>query len=140
MAEAPLATTAGVDGRARASSRLIIPERHDRWTWAAAAAVVRRDRPELAFLRLAAPRIEYRRLPLIYEQPIRHGQVVAHVVGDVLKVEAGVARPVAKRRPIKPDPQAPLDLGLTKKWRMVAKLGDDHVRDGRFGWQPPGTT
>lgn len=87
---------------------------------------------------MAAPRIEYRRLGLVHEQAIRHGQVVAHVVRDGLKMEAGAARPVAQCRPIKPDPLARIDLGLTVKWRMVAKFGDDHVRDGRFGRQPAG--
>src|SRR3954465_11568660 len=53
-------------------------------------------------------------------------------------MEAGAARPVAQCRPIKPDPLARIDLGLTVKWRMVAKFGDDHVRDGRFGRQPAG--
>ncbi|MET4751141.1 hypothetical protein ABIB08_005503 [Bradyrhizobium sp. RT11b] len=31
-----------------------------------------------------------------------------------------------------------MDLGLTVKRRMVAELGDDHVRDSRFGRQPAG--
>src|SRR3954470_9935849 len=53
-------------------------------------------------------------------------------------MEAGAAGPVAQCRPIKPDALARIDLGLTVKWRMVAKFGDDHVRDGRFGRRPAG--
>ncbi|MGY3347025.1 hypothetical protein ACVI1I_006387 [Bradyrhizobium sp. USDA 4459] len=53
-------------------------------------------------------------------------------------MEAGAARPVAQRRPIKPDALARINLGLTIKRRVVAELGDDHVRDGRFGRQPAG--
>lgn len=41
-------------------------------------------------------------------------------------------------RPIKPDPLARINLGLMVDRRMVAKLGDDHVRNGRFGRQPAG--
>ena len=115
-----------------------ISEQHDRWTWPAVAAVVGGDRPEVAFLRLAAPRIEYRRLGLIHEQPIRHGQVVAHVVRDRLEMEAGTTGPVAQCRPIKPDPLARIDLGLTVKRRVVAKFGDDHMRDSCLGRQPAG--
>ena len=60
------------------------------------------------------------------------------MVRDGLKMEAGAARPVAQCRPIKPDALALIDLGLTIKRRVVAKLGDDHVRDSRFGRQPAG--
>lgn len=62
----------------------------------------------------------------------------AHVVRDGLKMEAGAAGPVAQCRPIKPDALARIDLGLTVERRMVAKFGDDHVRNGRFGRQPAG--
>lgn len=60
------------------------------------------------------------------------------MVRDGLKMEAGAAGPVAQCRPIEPDPLARIDLGLTVKRRMVAKLGDDHVRNGGFGRQPAG--
>src|SRR5262249_43315329 len=53
-------------------------------------------------------------------------------------MEAGAAGPVAQCRTIKPDALARIDLGLTVKRRMVAELGDDHVRNGRFGRQPAG--
>lgn len=40
--------------------------------------------------------------------------------------------------PDQPDALARIDLGLTVERRMVAKLGDDHPRNGRFGRQPAG--
>src|SRR5947199_159689 len=47
--------------RERAAATGGISEQHDRRTWAAVAAVVGDDRPEVAFLRLATPGIEHRR-------------------------------------------------------------------------------
>ena len=61
--------------------------------------------------------------------------MATHVVRYGLEMEAGAAGPVAQCRPIKPDPLPRIDLGLTVKRRMVAELGDDHVRNRRFGWQ-----
>src|SRR3954452_9289963 len=83
-----------------------ISEQHDRRTWAAVAAVVGDDRPEVPFLRVAAPWIEYWRRGFVHEQTIRHGQAAAHVVRDGLEMEASAAGPVAQCRPIKPDPLA----------------------------------
>jgi hypothetical protein len=39
--------------------------------------------------------------------------MMAHVIADRLKMEAGAAGPVAQRRPIKPDPPARMNLGLS---------------------------
>ncbi|MCP1748596.1 hypothetical protein ABIF65_011986 [Bradyrhizobium japonicum] len=77
------------------------------------AAVIGDNRPEVAFLGLAAPGIEHRRRGFVHEQAIRHGQAAAHVVRDRLKMEAGAAGPVAQCRPIKPDSLTHIDLGLT---------------------------
>lgn len=110
-----------------------ISEQHDRRTWAAVAAVVGDDRPEVALLRLTTPGIEHRRRGFVHEQTIGRCQMAAHVVGNGLEMEAGAAGPIAQGRPIKPDPLARIDLGLTVKRRMVAELGDDHVRNRRFG-------
>ena len=60
----------------------------------------------------------------------------AHVVGDGLEMEAGAAGPVAQRRPIEPDPLSRVDLGLPVKRRVIAELGDDHLRNRRLGRQP----
>ena len=49
----------------------------------------------------------------VHEQTIRRGQMAAHVIPDAVEMEAGAAGPVAQRRPIKPDPLARVDLGLT---------------------------
>jgi hypothetical protein len=55
------------------------------------AAIVGGDRPEVAFLRLAAPGIEHRRRGFVHEQTIRRGQMAAHMIADGLEMEAGAA-------------------------------------------------
>jgi len=97
------------------------------------AAVVGDDRPEVTLLRLTTPGIEHRRRGFIHEQVIRRCQMAAHAVGNGLQMEAGATGPVAQCRPIKSNPLARIDLGLTVKRRMVAKLGDHHLRNRRFG-------
>ena len=112
-----------------------IAEQHDRRALAAMAAIVGGDRPEEAFLDLAAPGIEHRRRGFVHEQTIRRSQMPAHVTGDGLEMEAGPAGPIAQCRPIQLDALASIDLGLPVERQMVAELGDDHLRDQRLGRQ-----
>jgi hypothetical protein len=48
--------------------------------------------------------------------------MATHVVRYGLEMEAGAAGPIAQGRPIKPDPLAHIDLGLTVERRMVANV------------------
>lgn len=55
------------------------------------AAIVGDDRPEVAFLRRAAPRIEHRRRGFVHEQAIRRSHVAMHPIPNRLEMEAGAA-------------------------------------------------
>ena len=113
-----------------------VAEQHDRRARAAMAAVVGGDRPEEALLRLPAPGVEHRRSRLVHEQAIRPGEMIAHVPGDRLQVEAGPAGPVAQGGAVEPDAVAGVDPGLAVERQMVAELRDDDLGDQRLGRQP----
>ena len=103
-------------------------EQHDRRTWAAMAAVVGDDCPEVALLRLATPGIEHWCRGFVHQQTIRRGPDGGAC--DRRRVADG-SRRGRTSCPASPDQAECLgarDLGLTVKRRMVTKLGDDHMR------------
>jgi hypothetical protein len=135
LQEASVKTVQELPGESAAAAGRI-SEQHDRPAWAAVAAVVGDDGPEVAFLHRATSGIEHRRRGLVHEQALRRRQMMEHAIADRLEMEAGAAGPVSQRRPIEPDPLSRVDLGLTIKRRVIAKLGDDHLGNGRLGRQP----
>lgn len=126
LQEAPAEALQEVFGIGAAAPRRIA-EQHDRRTGAAMAPVIGGDRPEEALLRLPAPGIEHRSGGLVHEQAVGRGQMLAHVPGDRLQMEAGAAGPVAQGGPVEPDPLPGEDLGLPVE-RQASRAGESHPR------------
>jgi hypothetical protein len=82
------------------------------------------------------PGIQNRSRRLIHEDAVRHGQAFGHVIGDRLEVEAGASGPITQRGAIQRNPLSSVDIGLSIKRQMIAKLRDDHLGDQRLGRQP----
>ena len=92
-------------------------EDHTRRVGAAPAAVVARQRPEIAGLGPPPARIEHRGRGLVEEQFSRLLQPLGHARDDGREVEGGLADPVRQRRAADLDPGAGEDLRLTIQMR-----------------------
>ena len=89
-----------------------IAEQYDRRAGAAMPPIVAGDSPEEALLGAPSAGIEHRGGGLVHEDALRRGQVLAHVPGDRLEMEAGPTRPVAERRPVEPSANVSRTIGV----------------------------
>src|SRR5919106_972771 len=124
-------------GVAAAASRPIA-EQDERGTGAAIPPVIGGDRPEEALLRIAPPGIKHRRSGLVHEQATGLREMLAHMVGNRLEMEAGTASPIAEGGPVEPDALPGVDLRLAVERKMITELGDDDLGDEAFRRQSAG--
>ena len=124
-------------GVSAAASRCV-SEQHDRRAGAAMPSIIGGDGPEEALLRSSSPGIEHRGGGFVHKQAVGLGQMLSHVVGDRLKMEAGPAGPVAEGGPVELDPLPGVDAGLSVEGHVVAELRDDDLGDQRLGRQAAG--
>ena len=111
-------------------------EQNNRRAGAAMTTVIRSDGPEEPRLGAPPPRIKHWCCGLVHEDAICRRQMLAHVIGDRLKVEAGPPSPVPQGGTVQRDGLARVDVGLTVERHMIAKLRDDHLGDQCLGGKP----
>ena len=89
--------------------------------------------PQLAGLGPPAPGIEHWRGGLVGEQPLRSSQSVENVIAQRAQIPGGPANPVSKGGTIELDALPSVDLRLSVQRQVIGILGDQHLRDERFG-------
>ena len=98
--------------RMQAGTPRRIAEHHARRIGAAEGALIARQRPQVAGLDLAPPRIEYRGGGLVHEQLGGALEQPGHSLDDGRQMEGGAADPVGQRRPVDWHAVAGKNLGL----------------------------
>lgn len=106
---------------------------HQRRITAAPWPVVAGIGPDLAGLRSLAPWVEHRRRGLVGEQSLGSSQSLEDVIAQGAKIPCCPADPIGKGGSVKLDALTGIDLCLPVKRQVIGILGDQHLRDQRFG-------
>jgi hypothetical protein len=89
--------------------------------------------PDLAGLRSLAPGIEHGSGGLVGKQPLGSSQSLEDVVAQGAQIPRCASDPVCKGGAVKLDVLPGIDLGLPVERQVIGILGDQHLRDQRFG-------
>ena len=89
--------------------------------------------PDLAGLRSLPSRLEHRRGGLIGKQSLGSSQSLEDVVAQGAQIPRCASDPVCKGGAVKLDALPGIDLRLPVERQVIGILGDQHLRDQRFG-------